>query len=192
MMVGVWCKIASATYYAGTHQLPRITVDYDNGTTAYTQAATSTDWQFLPLPFTPTTTYGQITVTLSARTDATTTDAYVYWDDFVTIYPADTPLNTQTFDLFADALPVTPPLATVLSANDVWALATSTMTGAGTVGKMIVDIDTNVDDIETAVGTLPTAAAVADAVLDEAKGSHTGHIAKLKNASLLIDGEIIS
>lgn len=82
MMVGVWCKIASATYYAGTHQLPRLTIDYDNGTAAYVQASETTDWQFLPLPFTPTTTYGQITVTLSGRTDATTTDAYVYWDDF--------------------------------------------------------------------------------------------------------------
>lgn len=140
MMVGVWCKINSATYYANTHQLPRITVDYDNGTTAYTQATESTDWQFLPLPFTPTTTYGQITVTLSARTDATTTDAYVYWDDFATLYPADAPLNAQTFDLWANALPVTPPIATVLSANDVWAVETSSLTGAGTVGRLVTKL----------------------------------------------------
>jgi hypothetical protein len=144
----VWVLIRYAAYWAGTNQLPRITIDYDNGTTAYTQATQSTDWQFLPLPFTPTTTYGQITVTLSARTDATTTNAYVYWDDFVTIYPANAPLNTQTFDLWANALPVTPPLATVLSASDVWALATSTMTGAGTAGKMLTSIDAGVGDAQ--------------------------------------------
>jgi hypothetical protein len=138
MMVGVWCKIASATYFAGTHQLPRLTIDYDNGTAAYVQAsATAGSWQFLPLPFTPLTTYGQITVTLSARTDATTTNAYVYFDDFVTIYPADTPLNTQTLDLWASALPVVPPLATVLSANDIWAASRSANMGSGTMGEWL-------------------------------------------------------
>jgi hypothetical protein len=140
MMVGVWCKINSATYYAGTHQLPRLTIDYDDGTAAYVQASQTTNWQFLPLPFTPVTTYGQITVTLSGRTDATTTNAYVYWDDFKTLYPAESPLDTQTFDLWADALPVTPPLATVLSANDVWSAANNVDYGANTMGNQLKGI----------------------------------------------------
>lgn len=137
MTVAVWCKIASATYYAGTHQLPRLTIDYDNGTETYAEAAESTDWQLLSVAFTPTTTYGQITVTLSGRTDATTTNAYVYWDDFSTLYPADKPLNTQTLDLWANALPVVPPLATVLSANDVWAAAVTSNVGSGTMGEKV-------------------------------------------------------
>lgn len=137
MMVGIWCKINSATYYSGTHQLPRLTIDYDNGTVAYAQATATTDWQFLALPFTPTSTYGQISVTVSAKTDATATDAYVYFDDFKTLFPAETPLNTQPLDLWANGLPVTPPLATVLSANDVWSASSTTDYGDSTMGKHV-------------------------------------------------------
>ena len=142
MMVGVWCNINNAAYWAGTNQLPRLTIDYDNGTTAYVQAAQATGWQFLPLPFTPLTTYGQITVTVSTMTDATTSDAYVYFDDFKTLFPAEAPLDTQTMDLWANGLPVTPPIATVLSANDVWSAATSTMTGTGTIGEKVSGLKT--------------------------------------------------
>lgn len=140
MTVGVWVKINSANYYAATYQLPRLNINYDNGTTAYAQAAQTTDWQFLYVAFTPTTTYGQITVTVSGYTSQTGSNAYFYVDDFSTQYPANTPLNTQTLDLWASALPVTPPLATVLSANDVWLVATSTLTGSGTVGKLVTKL----------------------------------------------------
>jgi hypothetical protein len=51
MMIGVWCKINNAAYYAGTKEMPRLTVDYDNGTEVYAEAAQSTDWQFLSVPF---------------------------------------------------------------------------------------------------------------------------------------------
>jgi len=137
MMVGVWCKINSATYYAGTHQLPRLTIDYDDGTTAYVQASETTDWQFLPLPFVPTTTFGQITVKISTMTDATSTNAYVYFDDFKTLFPAEAPLDTQTMDLWADGLPVVPPIATVLSANDVWSAADNVDYGSNTMGNKL-------------------------------------------------------
>lgn len=152
MMVGIWCKINSATYYAGTHQKPRLTVDYDNGTVVYVEATATTDWQFLPLPFTPTTTYGQITVTVSTMTDATGSDAYVYFDDFKTLFPAESPLDTQSLDLWANGLPVTPPLATVLSANDVWSAVDTVDYGTDTIGN---------------------------------------RLKKLKNPSLIVDGEII-
>lgn len=141
MFVGVWVKIASATYYAGTHQLPRLTIDYDDGTTSYAQAAESTDWQLLIVSFTPTTTYGQITATLSARTDATTTDAYVYWDDFSVAYPPNVSLDLGGMDLWADALPIVPPLAIPISAvtvaSAVWEELTSSHTTASTMGKKL-------------------------------------------------------
>lgn len=140
MMVGVWCKINSATYYAGTHQKPRLTIDYDNGTVVYVEATATTGWQFLSLPFAPTTTYGQITVTVSTMTDATGSDAYVYFDDFKTLFPAESPLDTQSLDLWANGLPVTPPLATVLSANDVWAASAGIDYGTGTIGDKIKNL----------------------------------------------------
>lgn len=149
MTVAVWCKISNAAYYAGTHQNPRLTVDYDNGTTTYVAATDSTDWQLLSVSFVPTTTYGQITVTLSGRTDATTTNAYVYFDDFAILYPAGYKLDLGGMDLWADALPITPPIATVLSAADVWLVPTSTLTGTDTIGKYLVD---NVGSVDAVAG----------------------------------------
>lgn len=119
MTVGVWCKINSATYYAGTHQKPRLTINYDNGTTAYAEATGSTDWQLLHVTFTPTTTYGQITVTVSGRTDATSTDAYFYIDDFGVSYPPNVALDLGGLDNWANGLPVTPPVSLPLSAGTV-------------------------------------------------------------------------
>jgi len=143
MTVGVWCKINSATYYAGTHQLPRLTIDYDNGTTAYHQAGESTDWQLLFVTFTPTTTYGQITVTLSGRTDATSTDAYIYWDDFGVAYPPSVALDLGGMDYFANGLPVTPPLAIPISAGtvaqQVWQQLTTTSWGTNSMGEQVKD-----------------------------------------------------
>lgn len=141
MTVGVWCKINSATYYAGTHQLPRLTIDYDNGTTAYHQAGETTDWQLLFVSFTPTTTYGQITVTLSGRTDATTTNAYIYWDDFTVAYPPSVALDLGGMDNWANALPVTPPIALPISAGtvaqNVWQQLTTTSWGTNSMGEEV-------------------------------------------------------
>lgn len=144
MTVGVWCKINSATYYAGTHQLPRLTIDYDNGTTAYHQAGETTDWQLLFVSFTPTTTYGQITVTLSGRTDATITDAYIYFDDFTVAYPPSVALDLGGMDNWANALPVTPPIALPISAGtvaqNVWQQLTTTSWGTNSMGEAVKDI----------------------------------------------------
>ncbi len=138
MTAGVWVKINNAAYWAGTHQMPRITVDYDNGTEVYGEAAQTTDWQFIFVAFTPTTTYGQVTLTVSSMTDATTTNKYVYFDDFTAPLPQGSELNLGSLDLWANALPVTPvSYASSISANDVWAADPSTF-GTGTVGETVV------------------------------------------------------
>lgn len=137
MMVGVWVNVSSATYYAGTHQMPRLNVNYDNGTTAYFQAAQQTGWQYLFVSFTPTTTYGQLTVSISGRTDATGSNAYFYIDDFSILYPAGYQLNLGAMDLWANALPITPPIATNLSALDVWSAANTTDYGTNTMGNTV-------------------------------------------------------
>jgi len=142
LVVGVWCKINSASYYAGSYQLPRLTVNYDNGTIAYVSASASTSWQFLVIPIRPTTTFGQITVTYSSMTDATGTNAYVYWDDASILDPAGVVVNTGGLDLWANALPITPIISTTVSAADVWA-ADPTTFGANTVGDSINRIDAN-------------------------------------------------
>lgn len=140
MTVAVWCKINSSTYYSGVHQNPRLTINYDNGTEIYREASNSTDWQLLSVTFTPTTSYGQIEVTLSGRTDATGSNSYFYFDDFAVLYPAGYKLDLGGFDLWANALPITPPIATVLSPYDVWTVPTSTVTGDGTIGKKLATL----------------------------------------------------
>lgn len=141
MMVGVWCKINSANYWAGTNQMPRLEVNYDNGTIVYAEAAQiAGDWQFLPVPFKPTTTAGQITVTLDTRTDATSSDAYVYFDDFSTLFPAGTTLSLGNFDLWSGGEPIAPYISTSVSAQDVWAAQSSQNNGTGTMGKQVNDI----------------------------------------------------
>ena len=152
MMVGVWCNINNSAYWGGTHQLPRLTVNYDDGTIAYTQASETTGWQFLPLPITPTTTYGQITATVSTMTDATGSNAYVYFADYVVLYPAGVQLNLGLMSLWANGIPIMPTIATNLSANDVWSASDTTDYGSSTIGN---------------------------------------RVKKLKNPSLIIDGELV-
>jgi len=141
MTVAVWVKINSANYYSGTYQMPRLTVDYDNGTEVYAEAGKTTDWQQLFVTFTPTTTYGQITVTLSTMTDQTGSNAYVYWDDMSLLYPNNHSLDLGGMDNWANALPVTPPIAIPLSAysvsNAVWEELKSSHTTAGTFGEHV-------------------------------------------------------
>lgn len=136
LVIAVWCKINSATYYSGTHQQPRVTVEFDNGTQTYVDAAASTAWQLITVPVSPTTTFGQIKVTLSTRTDATGSDAYVYWDDASVLDPAGVVVNTGGFDLWSDGVPITPIISTSISAQDVWAADPATF-GVGTVGAWV-------------------------------------------------------
>ena len=140
MVITVWVKINSATYWAGTHQNPRLVVEYDNGAnTAYTEATETTDWQMLTLPFTPATDYGKIKVYFSVMTDALNSDAYVYFDDMSSLYPSGVTMNLGSMDVWTDGLPMTPMISTSIAAADVWSMPISALTGAGTVGKKVKD-----------------------------------------------------
>jgi len=140
MEIGVWVKLNNSAYWAGTHELPRLTINYDNGTTVYCQAAESTEWQYLPVPFTPLTTYGSVTATLSTMTDATSTNRYVYFDDWSVLYPAGYIMDSSGMDGWANAEPVMPTISTLFSALDVWSAQTSTLTGTGTIGKFVTKL----------------------------------------------------
>jgi hypothetical protein len=138
MVVTVWSKINNAAYWAGTNELPKLNIIYDNGTTVYSQAAQLTDWQKLECPFTPLTTYGQITIQLTAKTDALTTNKYVYFDDFSVSYPDGYALNLSGVDNWANGLPVTPTISQVVAdASTILDAILSNHTIAGTVGKKL-------------------------------------------------------
>lgn len=138
MTVGIWFKINSSSYWAGTHQMPRLTVTYDNGTaSSYSEATQTTDWQYVQVAITPTTTFGQITFRVDGKTDATTTNADFYVDDFSAPLPQGSTLNLGGLDLFSNGLPVSPAnFATTVTASDVWS-ADPTQFGAGTVGEVV-------------------------------------------------------
>ena len=133
MMVGVWCKIDSSAYWGGSHTMPRITINYDDGTEVYAEAGQLTDWQFLFVPFTPTTTFGSITSKLSIQSD---NNSNVYWGDMSVLYPAGYTLNLGAFNNLRSGLPVTPTISTSVSAQDVWS-ADPTQFGASTVGDKV-------------------------------------------------------
>lgn len=140
MSVNAWVNINSANYYSGVYQKPRLTINYDDGTTTYVEATATTGWQLLSIPFTPSTTFGRITATLSTMTDQTGSNAYVYFDDIGVLFPAGHQLALGGLDDWADALPVTPSIATNLSAADVWNVPVSSLTGSGTTGKQQKDL----------------------------------------------------
>lgn len=141
MSIGVWVKIDNSAYWAGVHSMPRLTVNYDNGTEVYAEASqTAGSWQYLQVPFTPATAYGLLTVTFSLASDATGGNEYVYVTDWSVLYPAGVQLNLGLQAVWAKGLPVVPTIATNLSAADVWAFPTSSLTGTGTVGKLVVGI----------------------------------------------------
>jgi len=146
MNISIWVKINSATYYTGFHQNPRITIEYDNGTSTYAEAIDTTDWQLLSCSFTPTTTFGQLLLSINGLTEATLTDAYFYIDDINVFYPPGVQLSLGNLNLWADALPVTPSIATNINAADVWNIQTSTLTNIGTIGKFTAGLDKTISN----------------------------------------------
>ncbi len=104
----VWVKINHANYYAGVHQNPTMRIDYDDGTVVTAVATDTTDWQKLTKAFTPATDYGQVTVTIDGYTDATSTEAYFYVDDFEVAYPSGYAVNLGKLNVWARGNPMTP------------------------------------------------------------------------------------
>ena len=150
MTIGIFIRINKEAYWAGTHQMPRLTVTYDNGASSEykeaLQVASDTvgvendGWQYVSVNITPTTTFGQITFRIDGKTDATTSNAYFYIDDFSAPLPQGATLNLGKLDLFSDGLPVGPAnFASTISAAEVWS-ADPTLFGAGTIGYYIYKI----------------------------------------------------
>lgn len=142
MMVGIWVNIANAAYWAGTPaniQMPRVTINYDNGTLVYGEAAQVTGWQFIFAPFKPATTYGEITVTISGKTDCVAANAAFYVARMSVLYPAGHNIEMGKLNTWSSALPTMPSISTTISAGDVWAVD-PTIFGASTVGAKVNSI----------------------------------------------------
>jgi len=72
MTIGIWCNIASSKYWTGgtNYQMPRLTLEYDDGaSTAYAEAAQILGWQYLFVPVTPLTTFGEVKCKLTTIND---------------------------------------------------------------------------------------------------------------------------
>lgn len=142
MIIGVWVKINSANYYSVNYNKPRLTVNYDDGASSvYVEATNSTAWQYISLPVTPATAFGQIELVLSTDTDQVGTDAYVYFDDMSIFYPPGVALDLGGLDLWSDAMPIAPPISTGVNANDVWAALASVQVTPGSMGVLVKTID---------------------------------------------------
>jgi hypothetical protein len=149
MLVSVWVKINAAAFYAGTHEKPTLHVDYDDGTEVTAVAVASTSWQRLDVTFTPSTAHGEIEVWASCATDATSTEAYVYWDDWAINLPAGVQVDLQGIDNWAKGVPVWPPVTTFPTLGGVLDELLSLHTLAGSAGEALGQIDTiekRVDD----------------------------------------------
>lgn len=120
MTITVWIKINNVNYYANTYIMPALQIIYDETTSSSKVSSSTTEWQQLGVTFTPSTSYGQITVNIYGATDATGTDAYFYIDDMNIAYPAGYALNLGGLDNWANAMPVTPVIATMPSISGIW------------------------------------------------------------------------
>lgn len=138
MTVSVWVYINNAAYYAGTHTKPTLKVKYDNATTVSAVAtATAGSWQQLAVSFTPATTFSQIETWIEGKTDASGTNAYFYLDDMSINYPAGASISLGGLDLWANAEPVWPPIATNPSITSVWDEPLSAHTVSGSYGVLL-------------------------------------------------------
>ncbi len=143
LIIGVWVKINSANYYSVLYNKPKMTINYDDGASSvYVEAANSTDWQYISLPVTPATTFGQIEVVISTDTDQTGSDAYVYFDDMTVFYPAGVALSLGGLDLWSSGFPIVPPISTSVNALDIWAALASAQVTPGSMGVLVKTVDT--------------------------------------------------
>jgi hypothetical protein len=140
MQVTCRVKINSATFYAGTHTKPTLRVTYDNGTDITAVASGSTSDQILQVTFTPATAFGQITLTLEMATDASGTNAYVYLGTMVPNLPDGIAVDTTQLSNWANAMPITPSIATIRNPTNVWDELLTTHNSTGTFGATLQDI----------------------------------------------------
>lgn len=143
LTIGAWIKINNASFWANTHQKPRLNIKFDNKTIQFAECSATTEWQFISVSVTPQTNYGEVELWFTASTSATGINADFYLDDVSVQYPPATQVNLGSLDLYSNALPIFPPISTGINANDVWAtllIGFADNTAGDIVGKKLLKL----------------------------------------------------
>lgn len=111
--VSAWVNIRTASYYAGTHSNPTLSLGYDGTAVATSVAADQAGtWQQLAVTVTPTTNTPYVEAWINGRTDATGTNAHFYVDDLFLQLPAGVYVDLGKLDYWENQGPAWPPLRT--------------------------------------------------------------------------------
>lgn len=145
MNVNIWVKINNAAFYGSVYTLPTLTVAYDEASTVSATATATTDWQLLSVAVAPTTAKNKVTMSLTAGTDATTTNAYVYWADASVNYPAGYTLNLGSLESWGDGIPAQPYISTSFGVNDILNAKIDTFTDTTTLAGKLYDTADSTD-----------------------------------------------
>jgi hypothetical protein len=131
---GLMCYIGNANYYAGVHEMPRLVVEFDNGTETYGEAGEIVgDWQPVTAKFIPTTSFASVKIKLTTMTDALGADAYVYWGAWD---KGGYMVNTD-MEYWAKGFPVDPAFAFNVNAGHFLGASAGVNYGSGSIGEII-------------------------------------------------------
>jgi hypothetical protein len=95
--------------------MPTVKVIYDGGLNEVeaVMAKDNSDWINISIEFTPKTEIGVIDITLSGFSDQSAPDSYFYLGQCIVNKPDGSELKLSNLDLFYQALPITPTVATL-------------------------------------------------------------------------------
>lgn len=107
--------IPNSNYWAGEYTMPTLTVSYDWWLSSKTSVMEKVSWEWynLYVEFTPTTELWVIDITVFGFTDQSVPNCYFYLGQCIVNKPDGAELKLSNLDLFYNALPITPTIATL-------------------------------------------------------------------------------
>jgi len=138
--ITLYVKLNHLNYAVGTYVAPKLEISglgMTGDTLSDSADVTTTNWQLLVVSGTPTSV-GVITIKLSTETDASGSDSYIYWDDMYISYK--TPVDLGTLDNVYHGLPISPPISTQMTAQNVWSELLADNRVTGSMGEAIRNI----------------------------------------------------
>lgn len=107
--------IPNEEYWAGEHTMPTLSVLYDGGLNEAiaVMEQVAEEWYNISVEFTPTTEVWVIDITLFGFSDQSVPNSYFYLWQCIVNKPDGSELKLSNLDLFYQALPITPTIATL-------------------------------------------------------------------------------
>ncbi len=171
-------KITNANFYAGVHTNPALRVmqggvQVNNLLAGSNVAGDTIADQQLTVSFTSSSD-SRIDIYLDMKTDATGTDADVLVGELNVGLPDGTSIDNTRLTYWSNALPL-PPDATIPTPTSFLSVQTSTLTGVGTLGKLLTDyIDAAISTRAVVGSPMTLSNSAIDAILDRAiEGTYT-------------------